>query len=345
MSSKAEQQKNKLKQMTNRFANAKSITGEGASTSTPLSNESLPQSTQHNKPDTTISPENNAHDTFQETTTTLDSSLEVNQSTLLTVPLDSLYDNPYNARTVYDPEVVKDRASSISAAKQIVPIKVIPNLKKDGTYIIIDGHYRKRALQFLRHTSALVVIDPTPLTDAQMYVQSFMSNHSRSPQTVYDNAVSWQSLLKNKVFASYDDLANAIQVSKTNIAKTMSIFNLPDTAIEVIKDTPSKFSQRSLYDLYRFWEKNQDLAFLMQMVNMLSTSENSVDISSYIERYSKKKERKPRTSTRKHTLMFHDSDVGHLKDWGTGRLTLDLNLDPTKKEEFLTHISNFMKLK
>lgn len=340
MSSKADLQKSKLQQMTSRFANAKSATGESA-TSTPPA-----------QPQTSVQPEPRitktsapAPEVFQEQPIATEVSQEQNESTLLTLPLDLLHDNPYNARTVYDPEVVKDRASSISAAKQIVPIKVIPNPKGDGSYIIIDGHYRKRALQFLRHSNALVVIDPTPLTEAQMYVQSFMSNHSRTPQTVYDNAVSWQSLLKNKVFASYDDLANAIQVSKTNIAKTMSIFNLPAQALEVIKDAPSKFSQRSLYDLHRFWEKNQDLTFLMQMVNMLSTAESSIDVAAYIEKYSKKKERKPRTSSRKHTLMFHDADVGHLKDWGTGRLTLDLNLDPSKKQEFLDHIGNFMKMK
>lgn len=266
-------------------------------------------------------------------------------SKLLMVDLNLLHDNPYNARTFYDPNVIKDRASSISAAKQIVPIKVVNHPEEKGAYIIIDGHYRKRALMFLNHTHGKVLVDSSPITNAQMYIQSFMSNNERASQTVYDNAVSWRKLLDDRVFASYDELSNAIQVSKANISKSLSCLELPASSLALIKENPAKFSLRSLYELHRYFSQSNDEDFILEMVNMLSESETSIDIVPHIERQERKKDRKPRTTSRKHTLAIGNSTVGQLKDWGTGKFTMEINLDPDQKKKFIEHMASFMEMK
>ncbi|MGP1715730.1 MAG: ParB/RepB/Spo0J family partition protein [Methylophilus sp.] len=266
-------------------------------------------------------------------------------SDLLLVDLELLYDNPYNARSFYDPEVIKDKAASISASKQIVPIKAIPHPQIDGAYIMIDGHYRKRAIQFLNQTQARVIVDRTPMTDAQMYIQSFVTNNERTPQTTYDNAVAWSKLLEQGVFSSYDDLANAIHISKGNISKTLSALKLPTSCLEIIKEDPAKFSLRSLYELNKYHEQSEDEAFILELVKMLFDSEVSIDISQFIERHAKKQDRKPRSSSRKHTLSLGNNQVGYMKDWGTGRLTLEVEFQGDDREKFIKHMSSFINVK
>lgn len=340
MASKAEKTANLL----NRFTAAKTVTGEGAASAKPLA------------PVDPVKPVQTTNDTSSspESTTDVSASVEVSpqqlsnsspDEELLYVDIDLLVDNPYNARTVYQPEIVKELASSISAAKQIIPIKVVNNKAKPGTYMIIDGHYRKRAFQYLNQPKALVVVHKTQLTDAQMYVMSFMSNNARTAQTAYDNAISWKSLLDNKVFTTKDELANAIQVPNSTISKSLSIFSLPEQAINIIRENPDKFSLRSIYSLYQFFEKTKNLEAMMEMLISLNDAEVAFDLDALVKRKLEAPPRKQRLSSRKHTLSFHDADVGFLKDWGTGRLTLDINLPANQKEEFLQHIASFTKLK
>jgi len=64
---------------------------------------------------------------------------------LIKLPLDRVVDNPFNARQIYNHEVIKERAASIATHGQRVPALACEDWRRPGFYILIDGHYRKRA--------------------------------------------------------------------------------------------------------------------------------------------------------------------------------------------------------
>jgi len=57
-----------------------------------------------------------------------------------------LQENPLNARRIYDPQIVQERAASIATHGQQTPGLAAPDPTRPGWYVLIDGHYRKRAL-------------------------------------------------------------------------------------------------------------------------------------------------------------------------------------------------------
>lgn len=59
---------------------------------------------------------------------------------LIRIPLTQLHDNPFNARRIYDPAVVQERAASIATHGQKTPGLAAPDPTRPGHYILIDGH-------------------------------------------------------------------------------------------------------------------------------------------------------------------------------------------------------------
>ncbi len=121
------------------------------------------------------------------------------------IPLDRLQENPLNARRIYDPQIVQERAASIATHGQQTPGLAAPDPAKPGWYVLIDGHYRKRALAAAGKTEMDCFIEDG-LSDIDFYRLSFVLNEQRSGQSVLDNAIAWRQLLdegkvkKKKIF-------------------------------------------------------------------------------------------------------------------------------------------------
>src|ERR1700731_3296149 len=82
------------------------------------------------------------------------------QRILKKIPLDFVLDNPFNARQIYNPDVIKERAASIATHGQRVPALACEDWNHPGKYILIDGHYRKRAIQAAGKSEIECLIEP-----------------------------------------------------------------------------------------------------------------------------------------------------------------------------------------
>ena len=74
------------------------------------------------------------------------SARTVDRKAIVRMPLSLVHDNPLNARHLYDPEAVKALAASIATRGQLVPAPAARHPDLPGHVVLIDGHYRKRAL-------------------------------------------------------------------------------------------------------------------------------------------------------------------------------------------------------
>lgn len=59
---------------------------------------------------------------------------------VIRIPLERLQENPLNARRIYDPQTVQERAASIATHGQQTPGLAAPHPSKPGWYVLIDGH-------------------------------------------------------------------------------------------------------------------------------------------------------------------------------------------------------------
>ena len=276
------------------------------------------------------------------------SKLDSSSGQVVEISLSKLHDNPYNARTVYDHEIIKERASSITANGQKTPILIAPMDSKPGHYYIVDGHYRKQAIQFLGKDTIIAYIDNTIKSNEDLYKISFITNDSRESQTTIDNAVVWKRLLDEKVFKNDIHLSDSLQLSKGTISKTLSVLTLPAPILEGIKEFPQDYKLSTLYELHLFYKKHENLKELLKLFNQIKDEQMSrQQVQQYIKNFDNKLNRKQRQTSRLSKLLLGDSQLGSMKEWGgSGRVQLEMNIKDEKiKNQFIEHIKKFVAIK
>lgn len=251
----------------------------------------------------------------------------------ITVSVDLIDENPFNARKVYRPERVNELAASIGAHGQDVP--GIATLR-DGRYILAAGHYRRRAIK-LRGLKTMDLMVHEGLTDKQLFEYSFRENAEREAQSALDNALCWRDLLDQKLYASPTELAEATGISLPNISKTMRILELSEAVLEVVKLDPPAFALIALYELALYEEAAADEKLAVEQANKLLTGDSSAkEIREARAKIVAPKTRKQKETSRAYRIHWEGAEIGTFKEWDSGRLLLDVEVaDPGSREKVL----------
>ncbi|EKS72505.1 parB-like partition protein [Burkholderia sp. SJ98] len=149
----------------------------------------------------------------------------------LQVALEELVSNPLNPREFYKPSDIDELAVLLRREGQHVPIVVTRNSRFPGKYVIVDGERRFRAKKSLGETTIDCEL-VEELTDQELYILASSINRNRAEQTVFDDAVAWERVLAQNVFASQDALAESLGVTKSTVSKALHIAKLPKTFLE-----------------------------------------------------------------------------------------------------------------
>lgn len=249
------------------------------------------------------------------------------------LPLTLVKDHPRNARYIYDPERVDDMATSIARDGQYMPAIVMEDPANPGYYLLIEGRYRKRALQSLGREEILAtVIDP--LDDKEAYRVSLLLNEERNQQTDLDNAYAWKELLEDGVFKNQEELAEFLNVDQSKVSKTVALLNAPAAVLAVMKTNPSKFGIRIAYELYQLSKKlpEKEVEAIAEQVR-----DEKLTVTD-LERIRKKGEKAPvtRERARAYPIKFGDRELGTVRDFDDGRLKMDFpNIDKSIKEKLI----------
>ncbi|MFD2274248.1 ParB/RepB/Spo0J family partition protein [Undibacterium arcticum] len=144
------------------------------------------------------------------------------ESRLRTLEIAKVKDHPRNARKLYDPSRIDSMAKTIARDGQKVPVIVMADASEPGTYLLLEGRYRKRSLLSLGRTTILT-LEVDELDDLEAYRLSLLLNEERNDQTDLDNALSWKEMLDDKVFTSQRHICEQLGLSEANVSKNLGV--------------------------------------------------------------------------------------------------------------------------
>jgi len=153
-------------------------------------------------------------------------------ATVRQVPLDLLEPNPFQPRSSIDPAALEELAQSIRLRGILQPLLVRPHPATDGRYQIVAGERRWRAAGAagLHEVPALV----NEMTDTEAAAVALVENLQRQDLNAMDEAEGYARLLTQFEFTQ-EALGQAIGKSRSHVANTLRLLNLPDGVKEALR--------------------------------------------------------------------------------------------------------------
>ncbi len=142
------------------------------------------------------------------------------------VPIEQVVANPDQPRRRFDPDLLDDLSASIKEKGIIQPLIV---RRKDGGFEIVAGERRWRAAQKAGlHQIPVIIRD---FDDTEVLEIAIIENIQRADLNPVEEAAGYIQLM-NKFGHTQEKLAEALGKSRSHIANTMRLMQLP----EVVRD-------------------------------------------------------------------------------------------------------------
>jgi len=140
------------------------------------------------------------------------------------VPVNQIFPNPRQPRTVFDETALNELIASIKAVGILQP----PVVRKvsDNKYELIMGERRFRAAKSAGLTSIPVIIRQTP--DNELLRDALIENIHRSNLNPLEEGAAYAQLLSD-FGCTHDELALKLGRSRPLISNTIRLLNLPDS--------------------------------------------------------------------------------------------------------------------
>lgn len=149
-----------------------------------------------------------------------------------TIPVEMLEPGPYQPRGAIDPETLSDLVESIRARGILQPLLARPHPTSPGRYQIIAGERRWRAAQLAGlHEVPTLVRD---LGDAETMAAALVENLQRQDLNAIEEADGYRRL-RDEFAMTQELLAQAVGKSRSHVANTLRLLNLPATVQAEVK--------------------------------------------------------------------------------------------------------------
>jgi len=254
---------------------------------------------------------------------------------IITVPIELVFDNQYNARRRYSEARVRSRAASLARDGQKVAAPAAKHPTIPGAYMLIDGGYRKKGLLYLGKTTIDLAIEEVK-NELDFYRLSRLYNTERDDQCALDDALAWQQLLDEGKVASHDEIAVLADVTKGTVSKTLALLKLPKSALEKVGEAPMKFGVALGYELHLIAQRGmaeEDLLALMGRV--IDEDLSSRDLEGIRHRMETDRPRKKKEVSRQYKIRSDGAQIGVLKEWDSGKVALEVTVSDAKERDKL----------
>ena len=257
--------------------------------------------------------------------------IAVTVTTTLRLPLSLVHNNPFNARQIYNPIRIQELAANIAMHGQLVPAPVAPHPELPGHYLLIDGHYRKLAIEAAGNSEIDCVVHAPVQDSFELYHLSYTINEQRSSQSALDNAIAWQHLLDEGVVKTGDALCQRFGFTPSQVSRTLSLLKLPEAAIAKIKDNPDSFKLKTAYELVLCGDTLSEEQLLNLMDRICEEGLSARKVEEIRTKLVGKAIRKPKESSCQY-LRLHQGParIGFLKTWDSGRIVLEVQVSDPK---------------
>ena len=148
------------------------------------------------------------------------------------VSIADLSPNPHNPRQFFDEEELNELAASIRDKGVLQPIVVRPT-DSPGRYEIVAGERRWRAAQKAGLHEVPVVV--RELTEAEALEVALIENIQRTDLNPLEEAMGYAQLMEQFGYTQ-QQLADVIGKSRSHIANTLRLLNLPDDVKAMIRE-------------------------------------------------------------------------------------------------------------
>ncbi|AQS87990.1 chromosome partitioning protein ParB [Neoasaia chiangmaiensis NBRC 101099] len=149
------------------------------------------------------------------------------------LPIDLLEPGPFQPRLDMNEERLSELADSIRSRGVLQPILVRPNPEKDGRFQIIAGERRWRASQLAGLHE--VPVHVRPLDDADAMAAALVENLQRADLNAIEEGEGLQRLMSDFALTQ-EELAGAVGKSRSHIANTLRLLNLPEAVRALVRD-------------------------------------------------------------------------------------------------------------
>ena len=139
--------------------------------------------------------------------------------------------NPYQPRTEFNNEAIKELADSIRAQGLLQPILV--RQKGNTEFEIISGERRFRALRMLGKNRIPCIVK-TKISDREMMEIALVENLQREDLNEIDKAEQYHKLISEYNY-THETLAKQMGISRSVITNTLRLRTLPQEIQEMLK--------------------------------------------------------------------------------------------------------------
>ncbi|MDE7294121.1 MAG: ParB/RepB/Spo0J family partition protein [Oscillospiraceae bacterium] len=158
-----------------------------------------------------------------------DNSLD--SSEVMTLRVSEIEPNKGQPRKNFDENSIRELADSIKEHGLIQPIIVRPT-GNGMTYQIVAGERRWRACRILKMDEVPVIIKD--FTDLEVAQISIIENVQRADLDPVEEAVAYRELMESYEMTQ-ERVAEAVGKSRSYIANSLRLLNLPSTALEALQ--------------------------------------------------------------------------------------------------------------
>ncbi len=140
------------------------------------------------------------------------------------IAIEHLEPSPFQPRDAIEPDALEDLVASIRARGILQPLLARPAPNRPDRYEIIAGERRWRAAQLANLHSVPVLV--RVLSDAEAMAAALVENLQRQDLNAVEEAEGYRRLL-DEFGMTQEVLADAVGKSRSHVANTMRLLNLP----------------------------------------------------------------------------------------------------------------------
>lgn len=141
-----------------------------------------------------------------------------------------------HARTSGDISEHSCRAEIESFARNGQLIAALGRPVSDGTAHQIEIICGARRLFVARHLNVSLFVEVRELTDREALIAMEVENRHRQDISPYERGLAYKRWLKDGLFKSQEDLAQAIQLSASQVCRSLQLARLPAVVVDAFRD-------------------------------------------------------------------------------------------------------------
>jgi len=146
------------------------------------------------------------------------------------IPIERIRPNPFQPRSSFDPEKIKELADSITSQGLLQPILV--RSRPEGAYEIVAGERRWRAAQQARLRTVPAVI--RDLDDKEMLEAAVIENVQREDLNPVEEARSYERMTV-EFGATQESLAKTVGKSRVAVTNALRLLRLPQEVLALLE--------------------------------------------------------------------------------------------------------------